>query len=114
MVAYSDTMKQAITVPKPDDVEQLVTVQRTIFIERNQRHKTGEVTTAMAERLRGGDLVVLFPEGTSSDGNRILPFRSALVGAVHHTISDTAHHSRITVQPVSIAYVKFGGITPIT
>jgi 1-acyl-sn-glycerol-3-phosphate acyltransferase len=54
--------------------------------------------------------VVLFPEGTSSDGIRILPFRSALIGAVHHTIGDETHHDRVTVQPVSIAYVRYGGV----
>lgn len=88
----------------------LAKLQRTVFIERERRHKTGEAAGAMAERLRGGDAVVLFPEGTSSDGIRILPFRSALVGAVHHTIGDATHHDRVAVQPVSIAYVRFGGI----
>jgi hypothetical protein len=62
----------------------------------------------MSERLIGGDAVVLFPEGTSSDGIRILPFRSALIGAVHHAIGDSTHHDRVTVQPVSLAYVRFG------
>lgn len=88
----------------------LARLQRTVFIERERRHKTGEAASAMADRLRGGDAVVLFPEGTSSDGIRILPFRSALIGAVHHTIGDATHHSRVAVQPVSIAYVRFGGI----
>ncbi|HEY0220269.1 MAG TPA: lysophospholipid acyltransferase family protein [Afipia sp.] len=88
----------------------LAKLQRTIFIERERRHKTGEATRNMADRLRGGDAVLLFPEGTSSDGIRILPFRSALIGAVHHAIGDSSHHDRVTVQPVSLAYVKFGGI----
>ncbi|MBY0380924.1 MAG: 1-acyl-sn-glycerol-3-phosphate acyltransferase [Xanthobacteraceae bacterium] len=87
----------------------LARLQRTVFIDRERRHKTGEAAGAMAERLRGGDAVVLFPEGTSSDGIRILPFRSALIGAVHHTIGD-ATHKQVVVQPVSIAYVRFGGI----
>ncbi len=64
----------------------------------------------MADRLVGGDAVVLFPEGTSSDGIRILPFRSALIGAVHHALGDAVHHDRVIVQPVSIAYVSYGGI----
>lgn len=88
----------------------LAKLQRTIFIERKRRHKTAEAAQSMADRLRGGDAVLLFPEGTSSDGIRILPFRSALIGAVHHAIGDSSHHDRVTVQPVSLAYVKFGGI----
>ena len=88
----------------------LAKLQRTVFVERERRHKTGDATRNMAERLRGGDAVLLFPEGTSSDGIRILPFRSALIGAVHHAIGDSSHHDSVTVQPVSVAYVKFGGI----
>jgi len=88
----------------------LAKLQRTIFVERERRHKTGDAARAMGDRLLGGDVVVLFPEGTSSDGIRILPFRSALIGAVHHTIGDQTHHDRVTVQPVSIAYVGYGGV----
>ena len=88
----------------------LAKLQRTIFIERERRHKTGEAAREMAERLRGGDAVLLFPEGTSSDGVRILPFRSALIGAVHHAIRDSTHHQQVTVQPVSVAYIGIGGV----
>jgi 1-acyl-sn-glycerol-3-phosphate acyltransferase len=88
----------------------LAKLQRTIFVERERRHKTGEAARAMGDRLLGGDVVVLFPEGTSSDGIRVLPFRSALIGAVHHAIGDQTHHDRVTVQPVSIAYVRYGGV----
>ena len=35
---------------------------------------------------------------------------SALIGAVHHAIGDSTHHDRVTVQPVSIAYVCYGGV----
>src|SRR5229473_3497252 len=62
----------------------LAKLQRTIFINRQARHQTGAATREIAGRLLGGDAVVLFAEGTSSDGIRVLPFRSSLVGAVHH------------------------------
>lgn len=88
----------------------LAKLQRTIFVQRERRHKTGDAARNMADRLLGGDAVVLFPEGTSSDGIRILPFRSALIGSVHHAIGDSTHHDRVTVQPVSIAYVRYGGV----
>lgn len=88
----------------------LAKLQRTVFIDRERRHRTGAATQEIAERLIGGDAVVLFAEGTSSDGNRILPFRSALIGAVHHAIGDSTHHDRVTVQPLSLAYVNLNGL----
>jgi lyso-ornithine lipid O-acyltransferase len=83
----------------------LAKLQRTIFINRQARHQTGAATREIAGRLLGGDAVVLFAEGTSSDGIRVLPFRSALIGAVHHALGASTHHKEITVQPMSLAYV---------
>ena len=88
----------------------LARLQRTIFINRRARHQTGAATREIAARLLGGDAVVLFAEGTSSDGIRVLPFRSSLVGAVHHALGNTTHHTHVTVQPMSLAYVGFGGV----
>ena len=88
----------------------LAKLQRTVFIDRERRHRTGAATQEIAQRLNGGDAVVLFAEGTSSDGNRILPFRSALIGAVHHVIGNSTHHDRVTVQPLSLAYVNLNGL----
>lgn len=88
----------------------LAKLQRTVFIDRERRHRTGAATQEIAERLLGGDAVVLFAEGTSSDGNRILPFRSALVGAVHHAIGHSTDHKSVTVQPLSLAYVRTSGL----
>jgi 1-acyl-sn-glycerol-3-phosphate acyltransferase len=88
----------------------LARLQRTIFINRQARHQTGAATREIAARLLGGDAVVLFAEGTSSDGIRVLPFRSSLVGAVHHALGNTTHHTHVTVQPMSLAYVGFGGV----
>lgn len=88
----------------------LAKLQRTVFIDRERRHRTGAATQEIAERLLGGDAVVLFAEGTSSDGNRILPFRSALVGAVHHAIGQSTDHQTVTVQPLSLAYVQTSGL----
>jgi lyso-ornithine lipid O-acyltransferase len=88
----------------------LAKLQRTIFINRQARHQTGAATREIARRLLGGDAVVLFAEGTSSDGIRVLPFRSSLVGAVHHALGNGTRHTHVTVQPMSLAYVGFGGV----
>ena len=89
----------------------LAKLQRTIFINRQARHQTGAATREIAARLLGGDAVVLFAEGTSSDGIRVLPFRSSLVGAVHHALGAGTQHTHVTVQPMSLAYVGFGGVS---
>src|ERR1700686_321603 len=88
----------------------LAKLQRTVFINRQARHQTGAATREIAGRLLGGDAVVLFAEGTSSDGVRVLPFRSSLVGAVHHALGATTNHTHVIVQPMSLAYVGFGGV----
>lgn len=82
-------------------------LQRSIFVDRTRRHGTGEVNRTIASRLAGGDPVVLFGEGTSSDGNRVLPFRSALLGGLREAMEE---EGRGFVQPVSIAYHSFHGI----
>jgi lyso-ornithine lipid O-acyltransferase len=86
----------------------LARLQRTVFVDRNRRQKTGAVGAEMAERMNDGDPVVLFPEGTTGDGNRLLPFRSALIGGVREAM--VANGSRIAVQPVAIAYARRDGL----
>lgn len=85
----------------------LARTQKTIFVDRERRHATGAKAKEVAERLSSGDIIVLFAEGTSSDGNRVLPFRSALVGAAQGAI---AEGGTATVQPVAIAYPRMLGI----
>jgi len=88
----------------------LATLQRTVFINRRARHQIGAATRQIADRLLGGDAVVLFAEGTSSEGTRVLPLRSSLVGAVHHALAAGTHLTHVTVQPMSVAYIGFSGV----
>jgi lyso-ornithine lipid O-acyltransferase len=83
----------------------LARLQRTVFVDR-RAHTTHQQRNAIAERLREGGRLILFPEGTSDDGNRVLPFKSALFAAVH---GGTFDHP-VIVQPVSIAYVSLDGM----
>jgi 1-acyl-sn-glycerol-3-phosphate acyltransferase len=85
----------------------LAKLQRTIFIDRQARRRTRDATSEIGGRLKDGDAVVLYAEGTSSDGVRILPFRSALIGAVHQALAGSG---AVTVQPISLAYVGLGGL----
>lgn len=51
----------------------------TVFVERSRSHGVDEPAREIAEALTGGVPVVLFPEGTSTDGSTVLPFRTALL-----------------------------------
>ncbi len=55
----------------------LAKLQRTVFVDRRPR-STADQRDAIRRRLDEGDDLILFPEGTSSDGVRVLPFKSAL------------------------------------
>ena len=89
----------------------LARTQRTVFVDRDRRHATGAQADAVAGRLSKGDIMVLFAEGTSSDGNKVLPFRSALVGAAQRAIANGGADGEVaTVQPVAIAYPKMLGL----
>jgi 1-acyl-sn-glycerol-3-phosphate acyltransferase len=84
-------------------------MQRTVFVDRQRRHQTGDAVAQMVERLAGGTPVVLFAEGTSSDGNRVLPFRSALLGAVEMAAKHGGAPG-LLIQPMAIGYVATQGI----
>jgi 1-acyl-sn-glycerol-3-phosphate acyltransferase len=88
----------------------LAKLQRSVFVDRHRRHKTGEVNAEIAQRLAEGDPVVLFGEGTSSDGNRVLPFRSALIGAARDALAEAEHSGRVLIQPLSVAYTRLHGL----
>ena len=74
----------------------LARLQRTIFVDRQRRHAAGGGRDAMQQRLRAGDILVLFAEGTSGDGRSVLPFKSSFFGA--------AELPGVRVQPLTIAY----------
>ena len=82
-------------------------IQRTVFVDRTRRHQAAEAVADIVKRLKDGVSVVLFAEGTSSDGNRVLSFRSALLGAVEEA---SAHAGNMLIQPMSISYTGLHGI----
>jgi 1-acyl-sn-glycerol-3-phosphate acyltransferase len=93
-------------------VGHLAKLQRSVFIERARKAATAEVNAEVARRLKQGQAIVLFPEGTTGDGNRLLAFRSSLIGAARAALSDPAVDT-IMLQPLAIAYVRRNGL-PVT
>jgi 1-acyl-sn-glycerol-3-phosphate acyltransferase len=57
----------------------LAIVVGTLFVERGRRHAVVRTNQAVAERLQRGQLIGIFPEGTTTDGSRLLPFHANLV-----------------------------------
>jgi len=86
----------------------LAQLQRTVFVDRRVRSSSARQRDSLTDRLQAGDSLILFPEGTSNDGNRLRPFKSALFSAAETRIDGAP----LVVQPVTVAYVRLNG-TPI-
>lgn len=89
----------------------LAKLQGTVFINRENRLGAGTSAHEIMERLRDGDHIVIFAEGTSSDGNAVLPFKTSLF-SVAKPRGEDAHDLQhgIYVQCVSIAYTHQQGL----
>ncbi len=83
----------------------LARITGTIFIERRQSHAKRH-QLALLERLKRGDQLCFFPEGTSTDGLRVIKFRSTLF-SVFHTPEMIAH---VWVQPATVTYFPQDGL----
>jgi lyso-ornithine lipid O-acyltransferase len=90
----------------------LARLQRTVFISRDDRTKAGVDRDQIRNRLLEGDALIVFPEGTSTDGNGVLPFKSSLFGAAEIELGVDAQGKKryVPVQPVSVAYVGLHGM----
>jgi 1-acyl-sn-glycerol-3-phosphate acyltransferase len=93
-----------------DEVERWPVVGRlcravdTLFISRERRGDVARVVVRIEELLKEGRGVVLFPEGTSTDGSLVLPFRPALL--------ETAVRAGVPVSYASLTYVTQPGVPP--
>lgn len=89
----------------------LARLQRSIFVDRTRRTMTADIARSIGHRLVAGDTIVLFGEGTTGDGNRVLPFRPALLASVREAMSASgARGTPILVQPLSIVYSGLDGL----
>ncbi len=84
----------------------LAALHRPMYVERDPReirHQAEE----LRRRLEAGDRLVIFPEGTSGDGNAIMPFKSSLFTVVSEAAGVDAP---VAIQPVSIAYTRLDNL----
>jgi 1-acyl-sn-glycerol-3-phosphate acyltransferase len=68
----------------------------TLFTDRAKRHEAGRMVHRVAESLHAGDSLCYFPEGTTSTGNQLKPFKSSLIQA--------AIDANSRIWPVAILY----------
>jgi 1-acyl-sn-glycerol-3-phosphate acyltransferase len=78
----------------------LVTLVGTLYIERGRRHAVASMNHRVLERLRRGDTVAVFPEGTTTDGRSLLPFHSNLLAP--------ALEAGAECWPVALRYAEEG------
>jgi 1-acyl-sn-glycerol-3-phosphate acyltransferase len=81
---------------------------RSVFVSR-ARASTGKERDVMRAVLNAGDNLILFPEGTSSDGSRVLPFRTSFF-ALAEAKADENLADLPLIQPVSVVYDRLGGL----
>ena len=88
-------------------IRQIARLGRTVYVRR-ARASIGRERDEMGRRLSQGDNLVLFPEGTTSDGSRVLPFRSAFLSVAELAVSPDGRLP--IVQPVSVVYDRLAGL----
>lgn len=81
----------------------LATLNNSVYVQREQRLDARAQAQAIGAALVKGQPLTLFPEGTTSDGLSILPFRSSLIAAV------APPPDGIAIQPVAIDYGPHSG-----
>jgi 1-acyl-sn-glycerol-3-phosphate acyltransferase len=85
-------------------VSTIARLGRTAFVSR-QRGTTARERDDMRGRLTQGDNLILFPEGTSSDGSRVLPFRTSFFA-----LAEPGSATAPLIQPISVVYDRLGGL----
>lgn len=85
----------------------LAKLQRTLFVDRTRRTAVAQTTSAISGRLENRERILLFAEGTSSDGNQVLPFKSSLFAAIEPKGEDSNGHQ---IQTVAIVYTHVHGL----
>ncbi|MBX2806804.1 MAG: 1-acyl-sn-glycerol-3-phosphate acyltransferase [Hyphomicrobiales bacterium] len=88
-------------------VSSLAKLQRTIFIDRTKRSAVAETREEILKRLQASERILLFAEGTSSDGNQVLDFKSSLFAAIEPREGVNGSYS---LQTCAIVYTHIHGL----
>jgi len=80
---------------------------RTTFVDRRPRKSVTQRDEMLTRLGSAQESMILFPEGTSNDGNRVLPFKSALLSVAETPV---AEGRSLAVQPLTVAYTCLDGV----
>ena len=86
-------------------INKFTSVGKTIFVSRKDRSAIKNQMCLIAKNLKDNFNVILFPEGTSSDGLNVLPFKSSLFGIVEKKCM-----KNFFLQPITLSYKKLDGV----
>jgi len=86
-------------------INRLTSVGKTIFVSRKDKKAIKDQMTLIENNLKDNYNVILFPEGTSSDGLNVLPFKSSLLGIIERESMQDYY-----LQPITLSYNKLDGI----
>src|SRR3990170_3250141 len=90
-------------------VSWLAKLQRSVFVDRNRKSDVTGKANEILDRLAAGDHIVLFAEGTSSDGNSVVPFKTALFAAAKPP-DGPAMGAKVSAQTLAITYTRIYGL----
>lgn len=84
----------------------LARITGTVFVRRT-RNDADRQRALLEDRISGGHRLLFFPEGTSTDGRRVLPFKPTLFAALFSGVL-----TDVRVQPASVVYIAPDGLDP--
>jgi 1-acyl-sn-glycerol-3-phosphate acyltransferase len=79
---------------------------RTVFVDRKRTAAVKQRNEIVRRLVTVREPLILFPEGTSNDGNRVLPFKSTLFNVAEKPLEG----EEVWVQPVSVTYTRVDGL----
>ena len=86
-------------------INKITRLGRTIFIDRSKIFSIKNQVNVLSNNLKKNENLILFPEGTSSDGSKVLPFKSSLFSLI-----ELNQFREYKIQPISISYSKIDGM----
>ncbi len=102
-----------IEVSKWPIINFLVNLSLPVYIQRDSLRALEQKETIQS-LIKSGDSIVLFPEGTTNDGTKVLPFKSSLFSVAEPNLNSENNNAgddkNICVQPISIVYTKIDGM----
>lgn len=84
-------------------------LQRTVWIDRKPELAV-EHAKELRRRIEAGDRILVFPEGTSTDGLHLLPFKSTLFEVAQPVKNADGTETQVTVQPMSLIVTEMGNL----